>query len=583
MSHSSADNSLTNPFRLPQLRGLPGLLLSQLLGLVRLARWYDQRPANLSPAAFCRYALGRIGARSEIVQGSLADIPAQGPLLVVANHPFGGVEGMVLMEQLLQRRPDLKVLANGLLCRIPELAPLFISVDVFRTGVNQGSVRQASAHVASGGALLIFPAGEVSSFQWRAAAVVEADWRHTAALIAQRAGAEVSPVFVEGRNRLRFHMLGLLHPLLRTLLLPREMAAQRGKVIRLRIGRVVPHDDLLGLSKVEATGYLRLNTLLLGQMEQTDTRVRHHQPVIAPQPVAQIRAELAALTPLTSEGHYQLFIAEGAQIPRTLRELGRLRELAFRGAGEGSGQSCDLDRFDQWYQQLILWDEQAGQIAGAYRIGVASDIVARFGVQGLYTHTLFDFGSAFLSALQDPIELGRSFVAPAYQRDSRALYLLWRGVGHFISARQQGPGVLFGPVSISADYSPVLRRLLATVLSLHHSEERLKQWVRPRQPLKEGHLPVARDALAGLADLRRLGRLISRIERGKSMPVLLRHYLALKGRMLCFNVDPAFSNALDGLIVADLRNVSDRIRVQYMGVEGAARYAENHMRTDRNV
>lgn len=588
MSHFDADNSISNPFRLPQFGGLAGWwlsrLLSRLLGLVRLARWYDQRPVGLSPAAFCRYALSRIGARSEIVSGSLADIPGQGPLLVVANHPFGGVEGMVLMEQLLQQRADLKVLANGLLCRIHELAPLFIGVDVFRNGVNQSSVRQASEHVAGGGALLVFPAGEVSSFQWRAGAVVEADWRHTAALIAQRAGAAVSPVFVEGRNRWRFHVLGLVHPLLRTLLLPREMAAQRGKVIRLRIGAVIPHADMIGLSKVEATGYLRLNTLLLGQLENTVTAgTAHHQPLIAPTPAATMRVELGLLEPLVEDRHYQVFLAEAAQIPHTMREIGRLRELAFRGAGEGTGQGCDLDRFDQWYQQLILWDAQAGRVAGAYRIGVVSDIVARFGLQGLYTYTLFDFGQPFLAALQDPIELGRSFVTPEYQRDSRALYLLWRGLGHFISSRQQGPGVLFGPVSISADYSPVLRRLLATVLSLHHSEEALKQWVRPRRPLKGDRLPVARDALAGLSDLRRLGRLINRIERGRSMPVLLRHYLGLKGRMVCFNVDPEFSHALDGLIVVDLRKTSDKIRMQYMGAEGAARYMANHMRTDRNV
>ena len=577
---SANNHPLGNPLRMPGLGGILGVLANRLLGLTRLARWYDERPTGLSAAEFCRYALGRIGTKADIVLGDINDIPQHGPLVVIANHPFGGVEGMVLIEMLLSRRSDVKVLANGLLARIPELADLFVPVDVFHSGVNQPAIRSASQHVERGGALLMFPAGEVSSFRWQERAVVEAEWRHTSSVIAHRAGAAVQPVFIEGRNRLGFHLLGLVHPLLRTLLLPREMVAKRGKTIRMRIGALIPYADIAGLGKAETTGFLRLNTLLLGRME-TQKAVSgrcYRVPLMAPLPGEVVAAELAQLNPLLEENNFQVFMADSNQIPCTLKEIGRLRELSFRAAGEGSGLSCDLDRFDQWYQHLILWDAEACRVAGAYRIGVAADIVPTLGVSGLYSNSLFHFGQDFLDALEDPIELGRSFVVPEYQRSPRSLYLLWKGLGAFISSREVGPSVLFGPVSISADYSPMLRRLLVMTLSLNHGEVIFEKLVRPRQALTGEELKFSRDALAGLADIRRFDRLVSRIGNGRRLPVLLRHYLGLNGRLVCFSVDRAFSNVLDGLIVVDMRKASEKIRRKYMGAAGAAHYKACHLR-----
>ena len=291
--------------------------------------------------------------------------------------------------------------------------------------------------------------------------------------------------------------------------------------------------------------------------------------------MADLPAEVAALEAderLIDSSALQVYCARADRIPSVLEEIGRLRELTFRAAGEGTGKACDVDEFDPHYLHLFLWDAAAQRVAGAYRLGLVDEILASRGKQGLYTHSLFSYPTRLLTALGPAIELGRSFVRVEYQRDFAPLFLLWRGIARFVE-RSPKYAVLFGAVSISAAYSAASQRLMVEYLSAHCAEERLASQVRPRSPYGEG-LPSEEPVPQSLEEL---GRLVAQIEKDrKGVPVLLRQYLRLGGRLLGFTVDSGFGNTLDGLIVVDLRQIEPAILARYMGKAASAAFLAHH-------
>jgi putative hemolysin len=303
-------------------------------------------------------------------------------------------------------------------------------------------------------------------------------------------------------------------------------------------------------------------------------------------PIAQaiaptlLRAEIEALPAeqrLLESGEYVVQYARAPQIPWCLQEIGRLRELTFRAAGEGTGKPSDIDLFDSYYLHLFLWDRQANAIAGAYRMGLTDEILARYGKRGLYTQSLFRYGPRLLRTLHPAIELGRSFVRAEYQRSFSPLLLLWRGIGRFI-LRLPHYAILFGPVSISNGYAPVSRQLMVDYLRANNGEAELARHVRPRRPFRVQRSKIRKEVeIAELKDIEHLSRVIARIEHdNKGVPILLKQYLKLGGRLLGFNADDQFSDALDGLVVVDLRASEPRVLARYMGEEGAAAFSACH-------
>jgi len=302
-------------------------------------------------------------------------------------------------------------------------------------------------------------------------------------------------------------------------------------------------------------------------------------PLIAEVPREVLNAEIATLRngeQLFCNSSLYAYCARAAQIPRVLEEIGRLRELTFREAGEGSGKPCDLDAFDRYYRHLFLWDALAQKVVGAYRLGLADEIVASHGKNGLYTNSLFSYPTGLLRLLQPAIELGRSFVRADYQRDFAPLLLLWRGIAKFVERAPQY-AVLFGAVSISASYAAASRRLMVDYLATHCIEPSLASQVRPRRPFANAGPSSAADIAP--RNLAELARLVSRIEEdGKGVPVLLRQYLRLGGRLLGFSLDRQFMDTLDGLIMVDLRQTEPALLARYMGKAGSAAYLAYHSR-----
>jgi len=302
--------------------------------------------------------------------------------------------------------------------------------------------------------------------------------------------------------------------------------------------------------------------------------------VVSAIPAALLKAEVEALPveqTLVYSGKLRVLYARASQIPWCLQELGRLREISFRAAGEGTGRASDIDVFDDHYLHLFVWDTKAETIVGAYRMGLTDEILARYGKRGLYTQSLFKYSTRVLQSLNPAIELGRSFVRSEYQRSYSALMLLWCGIAHFVE-RYPRYAVLFGAVSISNSYDPVSRQLILEYLKANTVEIELARHVKARQRFpRRKMLAIEPGELAGLKSIDDLSRLVARIEPdAKGVPVLLRQYLKLGGRLLGFSADAQFSNTLDGLIKVDLRNSSLKVLGRYMSAEGAAAFLAYH-------
>ena len=581
-----------SPFRLPRSTpfGVVESIVEWGLGLKKLEHLYTtQVVGSYSSPDFLPLVLDLLQVDYQVSHGVVESIPKTGPSVVVANHPFGGIEGVALADLLLKHRPDVKVLTNDVLRRIPELRDIFIGVDVLSKNArdkNRQAVEEARQWVEDGHQLLIFPSGEVSSYDFKLKKVIDPKWRDTAATIARTANASVTPVFIEGANGWFFQGLGIIHPILRTLRLVRELINKKGGTISFRIGKTISSSDLVGMdSHSTATNYLRLNTYLLSMQNSDVTQTKPlsidsvKEKIADAAPKHALSEEVDALPDsclLINKGDMQVYCATANQLPRILLEIGRLREITFRQVGEGSGKAVDLDQYDDYYLHLFLWNKNTSEVVGAYRIGQIDRILKNNGIHGIYTRSLFRYHANFLHKLGCCLEMGRSFVRPEYQKSLSALMLLWKGIGAYVAANPKYR-VLFGPVSISSDYSEVSRQLMAGCLGVNNSDQALADLVRPTTPLKSKGQFWSVDDLQGLQNIEQLSSMVQQIEKdNKGIPVLLRQYLKLSGELAAFNVDPDFNDALDGLIIVDLLRVNERALSKYMGASEARQFTAHH-------
>jgi putative hemolysin len=525
-----------------------------------------------------------------------ARIPAQGPVVVVANHPYGMLDGAVLAVLLTRVRPDVKVMTNYLLRDVPELAEHCIFVDPFQSAqsaeVNRRAVREALAWLRQGGMLAIFPAGEVSHLQFPQAEILDPAWSTAAARLIRRTGAAALPVYFCGRNSVGFQIAGMIHPRLRTAFLLQEFLRQEGRTVEVRVGSEIPSESLTGMADDrEAVEYLRWRTYLLARRSRVEkswsTVVRSaisekvQEPIAPAEPAEALAAELNQLHRercLLESGNLAVYLARAQEVPRMLQELGRLREVTFRSAGEGTGKCRDLDRFDRYYWHVLLWNKSKQELVGAYRAGDTKEIVAEHGVNGLYTSTLFCYDPQVFEKLGPALELGRSFIRVEYQRQYAPLLLLWKGIARLLALRKE-IAVLFGAVSISNDYSKASREMIYRFFERNMLDDELAGMIEPRRPFRPARLRPwdCRAMSRALRDLEDLSEPITDVETdGKGLPILLRQYAKIGGKLLGFNVDRKFSNVLDGLIMVDLRKTDTTVLERYMGKDAAAAFRAHH-------
>ncbi|MEM1166805.1 MAG: GNAT family N-acyltransferase [Planctomycetota bacterium] len=517
------------------------------------------------------------------------------PLVIVANHPFGGIEGLALDAVFRELRPDLLVMATTMLARVRGMQDGFVFVDNLSgpsaSQANTEPMRRVIRWLREGRAFGVFPAGAVAAFHPGRRRVVEQPWSAMIGRIIKRTDAWVLPVCFEGRNRWPFHAVGVMHPSLRRFLLARELTSAWGRTVRMHAGPLIPPELWSRFADGESlVGHLRERTTGLRPARPPRTAQRRTSAIVAkpaeepvcaaidPARVAEDVARLPAASRLAESNGLEVHWFRAAEAPALMHEVGRLRELTFRAVGEGTGRSTDIDRFDEHYLQLVLWDPATQRVAGGYRLGPTDTAVDRFGLDGLYVHTLFELTPALIDQISPALELGRSFVVSDYQKGYAPLMLLWRGIGAYCAANPRYRR-LFGPVSISADYSDISRELLVRFLTESVHLPKLAKLIRPRNPIKTPRRHgLKRAGVSRVArSLDEVNQLVREIERdGKPMPVLLRQYLKLNAKLLGFNVDSDFGDVVDGLMYVDLVSVDQRILEKYMGKDAAEQFLAAH-------
>lgn len=588
--------SIGNPF-LRHLVSIFEVPINKTLALDELNRIYERTVLEMRDGNFFQSCLDVMRVRYSVSREDMDKIPTDGPLVIVANHPFGGLEGVLLGALMSEARSDVKSLANYLLHNIRELREWVIPVNPFGSPSSRRSnlrgMKEAVQWVKNGGALITFPAGEVSHMQWRQFKVSDSTWsRHIGAII-HHAKANVLPVYFPGRNSILFQLTGLLHSRIRTALLPREFVNKQSKTIEVHIGKPVSWKKLETCGEYEnMVDYLRVNTYFLRNralekrrdfvsIAAQKIRERKQEPIIPETPRHLLAAEINSLPDerkLVDAGDYAVYIANAETIPSLLNEIGRLRELTFREVGEGTGKASDRDRFDDHYLHLFLWNRTRKELAGAYRLGLIDEILRERGWSGMYTSTLFKFKSGMPKQFENVIELGRSFIRSEYQKNYSCLSLLWRGIGQFI-ARNPRYNILFGPVSISNDYHALSRTLIVQFLRQYRFDADWSRYIRPRKPYKTRKSKRFGKRLFSsfVRDIDDVSLLVSEIEKnGRGVPILLRHYLRLNATILSFNVDKHFSNVVDGLILVDLTKTDIKLLKRFMGKEGLEVFARHH-------
>ncbi len=578
----------------PLLPGLPGFA-GKLIPVEQARELY--RRVRAAPQGFRLEALlAEMQVKLEIQPADLERIPVEGPLVAVANHPFGVLDGVALAVLLSRVRPDVKMLTNSLLEGIPELHAQCIFVDPFHTpspaDKNVKSLKQAMGWLRQGGALAVFPAGEVSQWNVRQAQVTDPAWNTVAARLVRKTGASTLPVYFCGRNSVAFQLLGLINPRLRTLFLLQEFLQHREKNVKIRIGGAIPSELIDNLeSDEEATEYLRLRTYLLSYRGKKPISLpakmraalprKPQEPIAAEVPSRFVVSDITALPAeqmLVENADFAVYAARAFELPHALDELGRLREITFRAAGEGTGRSADLDQFDAYYWHLLLWSKEKQELAGAYRAGSTDEIIRSHGIKGLYTNTVFRYDEQLFLKIGSALELGRSFVRPEYQRQYAPLLLLWKGIARFVAAHPETP-VLFGAVSISNEYSSLSREMIVRYFEQREDGREFAGLIHARTPFRA---PLLRRWDCGalcslLRDLDELAEPISDVEEdGKGLPILLKQYAKVGGKLVGFNLDRKFSDVVDGLVIVDLRLTDRLVLDRYMGKEGCARFRRFH-------
>ncbi|HTE01172.1 MAG TPA: lysophospholipid acyltransferase family protein [Mucilaginibacter sp.] len=557
---------------------MPGLaaLLMEVMKINQVNDLFAQAQPKQGPE-FVDAILAGCGVDIEFDERELKNIPKEGSFIAIANHPYGGIEGMVLLKILCMVRPDAKLMANFLLKKIPNLSDYFIAVNPFENIEHSSSIsglKNTLELLANGTPIGIFPAGEVSTFKVETQQVTDRMWHPVVGKIIAKAKVPVVPIYFHGNNGLLFNLLSMIHPALRTAKLPSELFNKQGHTIKLRIGKPIKVEDIPDHNNsAKLLNFLRARTYALG------AGLEEEKKIFNPRNLFKIKKEPAEIVPeidaailekeieplresyrIWIEKNYEVFIVPTSTIPNIIREIGRLREITFRDVGEGTNKSVDLDEYDIYYHHLFIWDTEAKMIVGAYRIGLGDEIFYSLGKKGFYLTELFKIKEQFTPVLKKSLELGRSFIRKEYQQKPLPLFLLWKGILKYLIDNPRYR-YLIGPVTISNSFSKFSKSLIVDYINRNHFDEELAQYVRPRKKFKVDFSSIDTDLLmSGEDNFKGLDNLISAVEtRSMKVPVLLRQYIALNAKIICFNIDPKFADCLDGFLVLDLKKVPQDI------------------------
>jgi putative hemolysin len=553
--------------------GVPGLaaLLMEVMKLNDINKVFSQNK-HFNGLEFVDKILETIGVSIDFDEDDLKNIPKTGGFIAIANHPYGGVEGLALVKLLCTVRPEAKVMVNFILKKIPNLDEFFVAVNPFENVQHSSSISGLKATfdlLQSGTPIGIFPAGEVSTFSLDKQEITDRIWHPVVGKLIARAKVPVVPIYFHGNNGILFNILSFIHPTLRTAKLPSEFLNKQGLKMKVRIGKPIQIDDISYKNNTnKLLDFLRARTYALGTGLEQERKLfnpinlfkikKKPEPVIEETPRHLIVEEVDQLESFRVwvEKNYEVYITPTASIPNILKEIGRLREITFREVGEGTNKKIDLDNYDIYYHHLFIWDKEQQNIVGAYRIGKGDEILNTLGRRGFYLSELFKIKEPFYPILRKGIELGRSWIRKEYQQKPLPLFLLWKGILKYLLDNPQYR-YMFGPVSISNNFSKFSKSLIVDYITKNHFDYELAHYVKPKNKFKADLTPIDKDLLIESSEsLKDLDSLISDIENTHiKIPVLLRQYMNLNAKIICFNIDPKFSDCLDGFLLVDTQNI----------------------------
>ncbi len=525
--------------------------------------------AHLNGFEFVDAVLEHFNFDFTVSENDMENIPPSGRVVIIANHPLGGLDGLALLKLVGKVRKDVKIIANDFLQGFSALEPLMHSINNFQKRQSKESINGIYEALNKEEAIIVFPAGEVS--RAGATGVKDKKWSKGFLNFASRTNSPILPLFVGGKNSKTFYSVSAINKSLATLLLSHEMFKQRDNSIDIKIGELIPYENIVpkGLQKEQLVKLYKKQVYGLRKNRsyfETQSAIAH------PENVRDIKKELEAAQLLgeTKDGK-KIYLYESGKDSSLIKELGRLRELSFRKVGEGANKRRDIDKYDSYYKHIVLFDEGELEVVGAYRIGESERIVREHGIEGLYTSTLFEFEPAFSDKyLKNSIELGRSFVQPKYW-GSRALDYLWQGIGAYL---RNNPHIeyMYGPVSLSGTYPKVAKDIILSFYDCYFGAKECK--VKAKLPynfkndqalMKNINEEFSCEDYRG--DFKRLRKMLVGLE--VSVPVLYKQYSELceqGGIEFCaYNVDPDFSECIDSFIVVDIGKIKQSQHKRYIG------------------
>ncbi len=575
---------------------LLGWLILKVTRLSKVNRQYD-KISHLNDLDFLVQALEIHGVKYEIPEEDLKRLPKDGAFITLSNHPLGGLDGILLLKLMLEHRSDYKIIANFLLHNLLPLKPYVMPVNPFEDRKEAKSshkgIKEAILHLKEGNPLGIFPAGEVSTLK-EGKNFVDKPWEPSAMRLVQKAKVPVIPIYFHAKNSRLFYRLASISSTLRTAKLPSELFSQENKVIKVRIGNPVSVKDQEEYTNLEDfTNFLRKKTYMLANPFEKKT-LRESIPNLkipkSPKRIAGeansqiIESELQFCRDndkrLLISKNYEVFLAQKKFIPNILNEIGRLREITFRAIGEGTNNSIDLDKFDDYYHHMFLWDSGAKRLVGAYRMGMGSKIYADFGINGFYLQDLFRFEPELHRMMSQSIEMGRAFIIKEYQQRPMPLFLLWKGIVH-CTLRFPEHKYLIGGVSISNKFSNFSKSLMIEFMKSHYYDPYVAQYVHPKKEFKVKLKDADKDFVfdESKSDLNKFDKIIDEVEPGSlRIPVLIKKYIKQNAKVVAFNVDPLFNNAVDGLMyirIADLPESTVKPVMEEFQAELEQKYFKN--------
>jgi len=546
--------------------------IKYFLGIERLNQIYKENSSH-SGLDFVDHVINKLKIKYSLYEELDKIIPREGPFIIIANHPLGGIEGLLLLKIICKIRQDFKLQGNFLVQYIEEIKDFILPVNPFENFKSVHSsykgIKGAYKHLKEGNSLGIFPAGEVSSYHLKDFKITDRQWQKSSIRFILTAGVPVIPVYFHGFNSTMFYLLGQIHPLLRTAKLPSEILNKSNQTITIEIRKPIHVKTLNSFTSITSlSNYLRTKTYSISEPMKIENffdsrhinEEKSKQKIVDPVDPELILSDLIKLDEeyfLFSNGSFSVYCAPFSSIPNIIHEIGRLREITFREVGEGTNKNIDLDQFDLYYHHLIIWDNINRRIAGAYRIGKGKEILDQYGKKGFYTSSLFRINKGFNQVLEKSFELGRSFIIKEYQRHPLALFILWKGILWYLM-KNPGYQYLIGPVSISNNFSNRSKSLIVQFMKENYFDSSFSIFIDPRNKFKipKKMMNKNRSILENVDDnIKTLDLYINELQPSLSIPVLMKKYLQMNGRIIGFNIDPEFNNCLDSLMLVNIADI----------------------------